>query len=60
MRHKFTRDECQRGGRARASQASFVEACRKGFERTMETHPFYARKHLKKKIKAFNAAKQTA
>ena len=57
MRHVFTREERRRGGLARSQQPDFVEACRKGFEVTMETHPFFARKHLKKIIKDFNRRK---
>jgi hypothetical protein len=44
----------RRGGKARAVQESMTEARSKGFWRTMELHPFFARKHLRRKIKAQN------
>jgi hypothetical protein len=42
----------QQGGKTRSAQPSMQEARRAGFWRTIETHPFYARKWLKKRIKA--------
>lgn len=57
-RHQFTPEERRRGGLTRSQQPSFVDACRKGFENVFITHPFFARKWLKKKIKAYNQAKQ--
>jgi hypothetical protein len=42
----------RQGGRTRAAQPSMREARSAGFWATMETHPFFARKWLKKKIKA--------
>jgi hypothetical protein len=57
-RHKFTREESQRGGRARCTQPSMKEAREKGFQSTMDRHPFYARHHLKLKIKEENKARE--
>lgn len=42
-RHQFSREERQRGG--------FGEACRLGFQRTLERHPYYARKWLRRKLR---------
>ncbi len=56
-RHVFTREECQRGGKARAALPDFQDHQRRNFWRTMDTHPFYARKWLKKKIQAYNLDK---
>jgi hypothetical protein len=56
-RHKLTPEECRRGGKARAQQESFKDACRAGFQATLERHPFYARHWLKQKIKASAEAK---
>jgi hypothetical protein len=58
MRHVFTKEECRRGGKARAQQESFVEACSKGFWTTMERHPFFARHYLKSIIREYNQSKQ--
>lgn len=44
-----------RGGKTRAAQPSMKEARSAGFWRTMELHPFFARKWLKKRIKGQNA-----
>jgi hypothetical protein len=57
-RHEFTPEERSRGGKARSQQPSFKDACSKGFEVTMVRHPFFARKHLKAKIKQFNESKK--
>jgi hypothetical protein len=45
----------QQGGKTRAAQPSMQEARSAGFWATMESHPFFARKWLKHKIKAQNA-----
>jgi len=58
MRYRFSSEDCKKGGKARARQPDFVDACRKGFEKTMETHPFFARHHLKRIIKNFNARRK--
>lgn len=50
-KHVFTQQERSRGGRTRSKQPDFVDACRKGFETTFERHPFFARHHLKMKIR---------
>ena len=57
---KYDRIQAARrqGGKTRAAQPSMQDARRAGFWRTMETHPFYARKWLKKKIKAQNAERR--
>lgn len=47
-------DARQRGGRTRCAQESMYDARSKGFWRTMELHPFYARKHLRRRIRAQN------
>jgi hypothetical protein len=47
----------RRGGKTRAAQPSMLEARQKGFERTMELHGLWARKYLKRKIKAQNQHK---
>ena|SRR6266568_3988314 len=44
----------KRGGKTRSAQPSMQEARSAGFWATMETHPFFARKWLRKKIKAQN------
>ncbi len=41
----------QQGGKTRSAQESMTEARRKGFWTTMERHPFFARRHLRRKIK---------
>lgn len=38
-RHKFTREECQKGGR-NLSREKKSEGGKKGFDTTMERHPF--------------------
>ena len=53
MRYQFTREDCSKGGKARAAMPDFPEACSKGFWATMDKHPFFARKYLKKKIRAY-------
>jgi hypothetical protein len=53
-RHKFTREERSKGGKVRCAQESMKEARERGFEVTMDRHPFFARKHLKAKIKQQN------
>ena len=50
----------RQGGRTRAAQPSMQEARSRGFWATMETHPFFARKWLKKKIKAQTSARVDA
>lgn len=40
-----------RGGKARAAQPSMQDARSKGFWSTMETHPFFAMRYLRRKIK---------
>jgi hypothetical protein len=50
MRHKFTSEESQRGGKARAKQPDFVEACRKGFAATKQAHPYYVRHEVSRKL----------
>ena len=57
QRYQFTRADCRRGGLARARQASFPEACQKGFWACAEKHPFYFRKYLRLKIRDYYAAK---
>jgi hypothetical protein len=49
-RHKFTPEESKRGGKARASQPDFVDACRRGFQATKEAHPYFVRHEVSKKI----------
>lgn len=44
----------RRGGRTRAAQESMQEARSTAFWATMESHPFYARKWLRKKIQGQN------
>ncbi len=58
MRHQFTREQRSKGGKTRSQQASFREGCSKGFWKTMETHPFFARKHLKRIIKEYNTCQK--
>lgn len=53
-RHQFTREERSKGGKTRCKQESMTEARQKGFATTLDTHPFYARHHLKAKIKKQN------
>lgn len=55
-RHELTQEERSRGGKQayKNNAENWVDRSRKGFERTMELHPYYARKHLKHKIQAFN------
>lgn len=45
-------DARQRGGQTRAAQPSMEDARSKGFWATMETHPFFAMRYLRRKIKA--------
>jgi len=49
-RHIFTAAERQRGGKARANQPDFIEACRKGFAVTKEIHPYFVRHEVSRKI----------
>lgn len=51
-RHELTPEDRSRGGKTRAAQPSFIEACRKGFEATCAHHPYFVRKHLPKWISA--------
>jgi hypothetical protein len=49
-RHKFSREECRRGGKTRSQQPSFIDACRKGFEKAQELHPtsfWYVRQKIR-------------
>lgn len=48
------REARQRGGKTRSTQESMKDARSKGFWRTMELHPFFVRKHLRRRIKAQN------
>lgn len=57
MRYQFTHADRVKGGKARAAQESFRDACSLGFWACLDKHPFFARKHLKKKIRAFYQAK---
>ncbi len=41
----------RRGGKTRAAQESMAQARSKGFWTTMDRHPFFARRHLRRKIK---------
>lgn len=47
-----------RGGKTRSAQPSMKEARSAGFWSTMERHPFFARNHLKVKIKRQNVQRQ--
>ena len=49
-----------KGGKARAAQPSFPEACSKGFWACADKHPYFFRKHLKKRIRAYYKAKAQA
>jgi hypothetical protein len=44
----------RRGGQVRAAQPSMQEARSKGFWTTMERHPFFGMKFLRRKMKAQN------
>lgn len=57
-RHTFTPEERSRGGTIRCQQENMTEARQKGFQTTMDRHPFFARKHLKAKIKQQNKERQ--
>lgn len=46
MRHILTQEERQRGGRNAPREAK-VKGGKKGFEKTCETHPFFARHWLR-------------
>jgi len=46
----YLRDARRCGGRTRCTQESMQDARSRGFWRTMETHPFFAMKYLKRKI----------
>ncbi len=50
---KYNRIQAARsqGGKTRAAQPSMQEARSAGFWATMESHPFFARKWLKKRIR---------
>jgi hypothetical protein len=54
---KYQRIQAARrqGGKTRAAQPSMKEARSAGFWATMDSHPFFARKWLRKKIKSQNA-----
>ena len=58
VRHTFTPEERSRGGKTRCQQDSMTEARQRGFEITMERHPFFARHHLKLKIKQQNKERE--
>ena len=45
-RYQFTREDVKKGNRNQPREAK-VNAGKLGFERTMETHPFFARHWLK-------------
>ena len=47
----------RRGGKTRAAQPSMEDARSKAFWKTMETHPFYAMRYLRRKIKAQSRAR---
>ena len=51
-KHQRIQEARRRGGKTRAAQPGMKAARSAGFWATMETHPFYARKHLRHKIKA--------
>jgi hypothetical protein len=51
MKHELTREERSRGGKSRKKHPNYIESCQKGFEVTMERHPYFARHYLKSKIK---------
>ena len=57
-KHQRIQEARRRGGQVRAAQPSMQEARRAGFWRTMELHPFFCRKWLRKKIKAQNVTRQ--
>lgn len=48
----YLNDARKRGGRTRCTQESMQDARSRGFWRTMETHPFFAMKYLKRRINA--------
>lgn len=50
MRHQLTREEKSKGGRNQ-SREDKSRAGQIGFQVTMERHPYFARHHLKHKIK---------
>lgn len=56
MKHRFTKQESSKGGKNGSKEAKSA-AGHIGFERTCELHPYFARKHLKNKIKKFNEQK---
>ena len=53
-RYQLTREDRSKGGKTRSQQPSFRDACSKGFWSTMDKHPYFARKHLKHIIRAYN------
>lgn len=50
-KYQFTQEDRSKGGKMQPREAK-VLAGQKGFERTCELHPYFARKWLKKIIKA--------
>jgi hypothetical protein len=57
-RHQLTKEEMSRGGKNRAKQESFKEACRAGFQATLAKHPYYARHGLKEKMQSNSSKKE--
>jgi hypothetical protein len=53
-KHRRIIEARQRGGKTRSTQPSMTEARSAGFWRTMELHPWFARGHLRRKIKRQN------
>lgn len=54
QKRAYLQDARRRGGQTRSKQESMKDARSKGFWRTMELHPFYARKYLRRRILAQN------
>ncbi len=48
----YLHDARRRGGITRCAQESMQEARSKGFWATVESHPFFARKYLRRRMKA--------
>jgi len=67
MRHQFTAEERQRGGKTRASQDSFTEMCINGYEALQFKNPYawawvYQNKvapHMKRKEAAKTACERS-
>lgn len=63
MRYQLTREDRSKGGKLQPREAK-VRGGQRGFERTMELHPWFARKHLRHLIKGkvtredFNSGRQ--